>query len=261
MHIRFLAPLVLTATAVFAQTNPASNLPPPSATEQWEPVPPVVSAPAGGVPSDAVVLFDGAGLDAWDSTSAKEPRPLWAVRDGVLTPVDKTGSLRTKQAFGDVQMHLEFRSPVNPLKSGQQRGNSGVLFMGLYELQVLDSHDNPTYVNGQAASIYKQHPPLVNASRQPGEWQVYDAVFVAPRFGADGTLLSPARMTVFHNGVLVQHDTVLLGATEYRGAPSYKPHAAKLPLVLQNHPVDRPSFRNIWVREISLPEASPAAKQ
>ncbi len=256
MHARYLAPLIITATAVFAQTQSAPDLPSPTATEQWEPLPPVVSTPAGGAPSDAVVLFDGTNLDAWDSTNAKEPRPLWKIESGVLTPVDKTGSLCTKAAFGDVQLHLEFRSPVNPVKSGQQRGNSGVIFMGLYELQVLDSYENPTYVNGQAASIYKQHPPLVNASRKPGEWQTYDAVFIAPRFDANGRLVSPGRMTVFHNGVLVQHDTVINGVTLHRGQPFYKPHAGKLPLVLQNHAVDRPSFRNIWVRELSLPQSA-----
>jgi hypothetical protein len=128
-----------------------------------------------------------------------------------------------------------------------------VFFMGRYEVQVLDSHDNPTYVNGQAGSIYKQQPPLVNASRPPGEWQTYDIVFIAPRFAADGSLASPARITAFHNGVLVQHDTVLSGPTEYRGPPKYAPHAAKLPLELQEHgnPV---AFRNVWVRELALPK-------
>jgi hypothetical protein len=161
--------------------------------------------------------------------------------------------VQTKQAFGDVQLHLEFRTPAKVVGDGQGRGNSGIYFMGLYELQILDSWQNPTYANGQAASIYKQIPPLVNASRQPGDWQSYDVVFIAPRFAADGKLLRPARMTAFHNGVLVQHDVTLRGPTVFRGEPKYSPHAAKLPLLLQDHrnPV---AFRNIWVRELSLPE-------
>jgi hypothetical protein len=140
--------------------------------------------------------------------------------------------------------------------SGQGRGNSGIYFMGLYELQILDSWQNPTYANGQAAAIYKQHPPLVNASSRPGEWQTYDVVFIAPRFAVDGRLLTPARMTAFHNGVLVQHDAVLRGPTVFRGEPRYAPHAAKLPLVLQDHR-NLVAFRNIWVRELALPEARP----
>ncbi|MDR2674896.1 MAG: DUF1080 domain-containing protein [Opitutaceae bacterium] len=203
------------------------------------------------MPSDATVLFDGASLDAWESTSAKEDKPLWKIAGGELTPVDKTGSLRTKTAHGDVQLHLEFRAQTNPAKNGQSRGNSGLLFMGLYEFQILDSHDNPTYANGQAASIYKQHPPLVNASRPPGEWQTLDVIFIAPRFAADGALLSPARITAFHNGALVQHDAILTGPTTHRGRLAYTPHPARLPLVLQNHPVDRPSFRNIWLRDLA----------
>ena len=134
----------------------------------------------------------------------------------------------------------------------QGRGNSGVLFMGRYELQILDSYENKTYVNGQAASIYKQHAPLANASRRPGEWQTYDVVWVAPRFAADGSLTSPARITVFHNGVLVHHDIELRGPTAFRGTPSYRAHAARLPLELQEHN-NRVAFRNIWVREPILP--------
>ncbi|MDR0901544.1 MAG: DUF1080 domain-containing protein [Opitutaceae bacterium] len=256
MNIRLPALFLITATAALAQTKPAPELPPAKATEQWEPVPPVVSVSAGGVPEDAIVLFDGSNFDAWVSDSKKSSQPRWKLEDGVATPVPDTGSLVTKRAFGDAQLHLEFRMPVAAAKTGQHRGNSGVLFMGLYEFQVLDSYKNPTYANGQAASIYKQHAPLVNAGRAPGEWQTYDIVFVAPRFDAAGKLLSPARMTGFHNGVLVQHDAVLTGETLHRGFPAYKAHAAKLPLTLQNHSGDRPSFRNIWIREIALPEAA-----
>ncbi|MDR0352181.1 MAG: DUF1080 domain-containing protein [Opitutaceae bacterium] len=205
------------------------------------------------MPSDATVLFDGSSLAAWESTNAKETAPLWKIAGGVLTPIDKTGSLRTKTAYGDMQIHLEFRTQTNPAKSGQSRGNSGLLFMGLYEFQILDSHENPTYANGQAAAIYKQHPPLANASRAPGEWQTYDVIFIAPRFAADGVLLSPARITAFHNGVLVQHDAILTGPTTHRGRLAYTQHPAKLPLTLQNHAHDRPSFRNIWARDLTLP--------
>jgi hypothetical protein len=238
------------AVAQLSAQKPDDNLPDPKLTEYWTPVPAVVSVPVGGVPSDAVVLFDGSSTAAW--APQKADKAVWPVVDGALVVAPKTTSIQTKQAFGDVQLHLEFRTPAVVKGESQARGNSGVFFMGLYELQILDSWNNATYVNGQAGSVYKQHPPLVNASRGPGEWQVYDAVFVAPRFAADGTLVSPARMTVFHNGVLVQHDVVLRGPTVYRGEPKYASHAAKLPIMLQDH--NNPTaFRNIWVREIKLP--------
>jgi len=220
-------------------------------TEQWTPVPPVVTAPAGGIPSDAVALFDGRNLDAWVSAKHDGPAP-WKLEDGAMVIVPKSGDIRTKASFGDIQLHLEFREPAKVEGDGQHRGNSGVIFMGLYELQVLDSTNNATYVNGQAGAIYKQAAPLVNASRPPGEWQSYDAVWIAPRFAVDGPLKSPARLTLFHNGILVQDHVALLGPTRNVGAAYYIPHPAKLPLVLQEHngPV---AFRNIWVREISLP--------
>ena len=247
-------PLLALLAAISLQA--ADELPPPELTEDYAPVPPVVTAPVAGAPSDAVVLFDGTNLDAWEP--ARADGHAWKIEDGamVVIPTPAPGKpcdQQTKRAFGDIQLHLEFRTPAKVEGKGQGRGNSGVFFMGLYELQVLDSHENPTYVNGQAGSIYKQHPPLVNASRPPGEWQSYDAVFVAPRFAADGTVARPARLTVFHNGVLVQHDVVLTGPTEYRGQPKYKAHAVKLPLLLQDHrnPV---AYRNIWVRELMLPE-------
>lgn len=234
----------------------ADDLPPPEATEVWTPAPTVIAAPADGVPSDAIVLFDGSNLDAWEPVRVGEPS--WKIEAGamVIVPNPKPCDLRTKAAFGDIQLHLEFRTPAKIEGSGQGRGNSGIYFMGLYELQILDSWQNPTYVNGQAASIYKQHAPLANASRPPGEWQVFDAVFIAPHFGVDGRLLSPARITALHNGVLVQHDAVLRGPTVFRGEPRYAPHSAKLPLVLQDHrnPV---AFRNIWVRALTLPAENP----
>lgn len=247
------APLLRAADPVPAAP---AELPPPGLTEYWTPVPAIVSAPAAQPPSDAIVLFDGHGLNAWESDkNPGQPAPWRSDGEG-MTFVEGSGDIRTKAAFGDVQLHLEFR--FNPAITGasQRRGNSGVFFMGLYELQVLDSFNNPTYINGQAASIYKQHPPLANAARPPGEWQTYDAVWTAPRFAADGSVASPARLTVLHNGVLVQNNAVLRGPTVYRGNPAYRAHAAKLPLKLQEHKNDTKNpvvYRNIWVRELSEP--------
>ncbi|MGH8033096.1 MAG: 3-keto-disaccharide hydrolase [Luteimonas sp.] len=241
--------LVLALLVVLVTVAAAANKTPPAElTEQWQPLPPVVSVAADGVPSDAIVLFDGGDLDAW--TALPPDSPGWKTENGAMLVVPDAGDVRTKQAFGSIQLHLEWRSPAKTEGVGQARGNSGVFFMGLYELQVLDSYRSQTYVNGQAASIYKQYAPLVNASRPPGEWQSLDAMFIAPTFSPDGALISAARMTVLHNGVLVQHDTPLRGATVFRGQPGYTAHAAKLPLQLQDHgqPV---AFRNIWVREIA----------
>ncbi len=252
----------LAGAAALAQPSPAptpaaapavnSSLPPPSATEIWEPIPVVVTAEPNVPPSDAVVLFDGKNLDAWESAAAPARPAPWKVEGDVIVCAPGTGDIRTKAAFGDIQLHLEFRTPAVVKGKSQERGNSGVFFMGLYELQVLDSYDNPTYVNGQAGSLYKQYPPLVNASRKPGEWQTYDAVWIAPRFGPGGHLISPARLTVFHNGVLVQNNVTVLGPTSHRGYPAYQPHAARLPLELQDHH-NTVAFRNIWVRELVLP--------
>jgi hypothetical protein len=243
-------------TALPERPKMTKELPPPEETEYWTPVPPVISAPEGAVPSDAIVLFDGKNLDAWEP-AVPEGHP-WKIEDGamVIIPTPAPGKpcdQRTKASFGDIQLHLEFRTPAEVKGTSQGRGNSGVFFMGLYELQVLDSYNNPTYVNGQAGSIYKQYPPLVNASRKPGEWQTYDAIFIAPRFAADGQVISPARATVFHNGVLVQYNVALKGPTVYRGTPVYVAHGPKLPLVLQDHR-NPDAFRNIWVRELVLPE-------
>jgi hypothetical protein len=226
----------------------------PELTEQWTPVPPLVSTPAGAAPSDAIVLFDGTNTDEWQTTDPTKPG--WRIEDGAWVIVPRTGGMQTKRSFGDMQLHLEFRTPTNDTGTGQGRGNSGVMIMaGRYEVQVLDSYRNITYPNGQAASLYKQYPPLVNASRPPGEWQTYDIVFIAPRFHPDGSLKSPARLTVLHNGVLVQHDQTLLGETGFRGPPRYTAHPEKLPLQLQNH-TDEVAFRNIWVRELTSPQAA-----
>ena len=218
-------------------------------TEVWEPVPAVVTPGRNGAPpSDAIVLFDGRDLSQWVADSGGGAAG-WRVDGDAMTVVPGTGSIRTRRGFGDVQLHIEWRTPAEVSGEGQGRGNSGIYFMGRYELQVLDSYDNRTYSNGQAGAIYKQHIPLVNASRGPGEWQTYDVVFTAPRFGADGALLRPASMTVFHNGVLIQNHAELRGPTRYIGQPAYEAHPGREPLLLQDHgnPV---SYRNIWVREL-----------
>lgn len=221
------------------------------------PEPPVVTpGSAAGMtgdaaPSDAIVLFDGRSLDAWAPTGAP-----WSMTDGTFTvparaPGAKESALVSKQAFGDVQLHLEFRSPNPPRKSSQDRGNSGIWFMQRYELQILDGYRNPTYADGTTGAIYGWKPPLVNASRAPGEWQSYDIVFERPRFGADGALLRPAYVTAFLNGVLVQHRQRMLGTTAWRKVAAYEPHGDAAPIQLQDH--DSPvSFRNIWVRPLKL---------
>lgn len=197
--------------------------------------------PVGGPPCDATVLFDGKDLSQWNGGDQ------WKVQDGFAI-ADK-GGISTKEAFGDCQLHLEWASPEEIVGEGQGRGNSGVMLMGRYEVQILDSFDNTTYFDGQAGAIYKQHPPLVNASRKPGEWQTYDIIWTAPRFDAQGRLLRPASVTVLHNGVLIQNHFKLAGDTPYSRPPSYEAHPAKLPFELQFHgnPV---RFRNIWIREI-----------
>ncbi|WP_434031510.1 3-keto-disaccharide hydrolase [[Pseudomonas] boreopolis] len=240
-------PVVMAACVLAAAPVSAQVRGDPAKTEVWKPVPAVVATPEGAAPSDAVVLFDGKDLSAWESEQGgKAP---WTVADGAFTVVPGSKGIRTKQRFCDIQLHIEWRSPTQTKGfDGQNRGNSGIFLQELYELQVLDSYDNPTYSNGQAASIYKQAIPLVNASRPPGQWQAYDVIWKAPRFSEGGGLVSPARITVLHNGVLVQNDTVLSGKTEYIGAPSYAPHGCA-PIYLQDHD-SKVSFRNIWVREL-----------
>lgn len=220
----------------------------PQLTEVWEPVPRVVTPGAGTEPpSDAIVLFDGEDLSQWQSEDDSPAK--WTITDGAFTVLKDAGDVHTKRPFGDCQLHLEWRIPAQIEGEGQRRGNSGVFLQGRYEVQVLDSFDNPTYSNGQAASIYKQHIPLVNASRKPGEWQTYDIFFLAPRFTETGTVLRPACVTVIHNGVLVQDHVEIKGRTTHIGSPRYQKHNSKEPLVLQNHgsPI---SYRNIWIREL-----------
>lgn len=205
------------------------------------PEPPVVDpGDATQPPSDAIVLFDGTDLDAFRNGDA------WEIRDGYA--IVKGKSIETLQAFGDCQLHLEFATPAEVAGEGQGRGNSGVYLMGKYEVQVLDSFQNSTYFDGQCGAIYKQQPPTVNASRGPGQWQTYDILFTAPRFHEDGSLQSPAYLTVLHNGVLIHNHFELQGGTYWDQKPSYSPHPEKLPISFQNHgnPV---RYRNIWIRE------------
>lgn len=216
------------------------------------PRPPVVdpgpARPPAPPPSDAVVLFDGHDLSKWRADNGGGPAG-WKVEDGYMEVTPGSGSIHTADSFGDCQLHVEFAEPVPATGESQERGNSGVYLMSTYEVQVLDSYHNDTYPDGQAAAIYGEYPPLANASRPPGEWQAYDIVFHGPRFDAAGTLTRPARFTVFHNGVLVQDDVVLVGPTANQARPPYKAQPAKLPLGLQNHG-NAVRYRNIWIREL-----------
>lgn len=198
------------------------------------------------LPSDAVVLFDGTSLEAWRASRGGPAR--WVIEDGAMVAVPGAGGVVTRDSFADVQLHLEWQVPDDGDR-GQDSGNSGIFLMGHYELQVLNSWRNDTYPDGQAAAVYGQYPPLVNASRAPGTWQVYDIVFRAPRFDPAGALLRPATMTVLHNGVLVQDHVTITGPVSHGSRPPYEAHAAALPLGLQDHgePV---RFRNIWVRRL-----------
>jgi hypothetical protein len=225
--------------------------------QQWgihdpsRPLPPVVdpgpAGPPAPVPADAVVLFGGNELTGW--TGPKGGPPKWVVRDGYMEAVKGSGSVRTTQAFGDCQLHVEWAAPSPAVGKDQDRGNSGVFLMDTYEVQILDSYENRTYADGSAAAIYGQFPPLVNACRRPGEWQTYDIVFHRPRFDGSGAVVSPARMTVFHNGILVHDNDELTGPTAWKARPPYKAHADRLPISLQDHshPV---RFRNIWIRDL-----------
>lgn len=245
--------LLVLFPSVFASLAIA-QLPTTWRAHDWErPVPRVVDPGAGGLPvpppSDAIVLFDGSDLDAWRGADGGEP--TWKLTDdGVLESVANAGYLYTRQAFGDCQLHIEWASPTVPEGKSQGRGNSGVFLMGKYEVQVLDTYKNRTYADGGAGAIYGQYPPLVNASRPPGEWQSYDIIFRRPRFGADGKLLEKASLTVLHNGVLVQDHTRPFGPTTWLYYSEYEAHPDRLPLGLQDHgnPV---RFRNIWIRPLN----------
>ena len=230
----------------------------PKLTEVWSPVPPIVTPgkTSNDAPSDAVILFDGKNLDQWRSARKPDQPAGWTVNDGMFTVKKGTGDIQTKESFLDYQLHLEWRIPEVIHGENQARGNSG-LFLSTggegdgYEIQILDCYINKTYVNGQTASVYKQAIPLANACKKPGEWQTYDVIWTAPRFNDDGSLKTPARVTVIHNGVLMQNNTELKGETTYRGQPYYTKHEAK-PIRLQDHgdPSEPISFRNIWLRKL-----------
>jgi hypothetical protein len=248
------APSAIAASA--AQAAPAGR---PEDTEVWAPeVPVIVPGPATTTPapSDAIVLFDGKDLNEWVSTKDKGAAK-WTVADGVLTVKKGTGNIQTKRSFRNYQVHLEWKVPANITGEGQARGNSGLFLASTgdgdngYELQIMDSYRNKTYVNGQAGAIYKQFAPLANPVRAPGEWQSYDVIWTAPVFAADGSVTSPAYVTAFVNGVLVQDHVALKGETAYIGAPRYKAHGPA-PIKLQDHgdPSAPISYRSIWIREL-----------
>jgi len=260
MCIRFSRPLALVGLIALstALSAPQATAPKPEDTEVWQPVPKVVTPGPNctAPPSDAIVLFDGKNLNQWVSATDKSPAK-WIVADGVLTVNKGQGNIETKQSFKNYQLHIEWKVPENITGTGQARGNSGVFLASTgpgdagYELQVLDSYNNKTYVNGMAGSIYKQAIPLANPSRKPGEWQTYDVVWTAPAFNDDGSLKRPAYATVFFNGVVVENHFELKGETLYIGKPAYKKYTSA-PIKLQAHgdksePI---SFRNIWVREL-----------
>jgi Domain of Unknown Function (DUF1080) len=247
--------ILIVSSALYLQPPAAAQK--PEDTEIWQPVPKVVTpaTDCNAPPSDAIILFDGKNLDQWVSAKDKSPAK-WIVADGVVTVNKAAGDIETKRSFRDYQLHVEWKVPENVTGSGQARGNSGVFLAANgpdsgYELQVLDSYGNSTYVNGMAGSLYKQSIPLVNPSRKPGEWQTYDILWTAPRFNADGSLKTPAYATVFFNGVAVDNHFELQGQTLYIGKPFYKSYE-RAPILLQAHGDPSPpiSFRNIWVRQL-----------
>lgn len=221
----------------------------PADTEFYEPEVPVIESGEDifiDAPSDAIILFDGTNTDHWQSVGGGEVE--WELEDGAMTVVPGTGMIETKESFGDIQLYIEWRSPMNMEHEGQDRGNSGIFLQSRYELQVLDAHENPTYINGMAGSIYKQTSPLANPTNKPGEWETYNISYKAPRFNDDGSLQEPARITVIWNGVVVQNNTEIYGHTPYIGYPEYEEHG-KAPIQLQDHN-SKVSYRNIWVRPL-----------
>lgn len=254
MRLSVQRPALSSLLALVAATTAMAQR--PEDTEVWTPVPKIITPGRTNAepPSDAVVLFDGRNVDEW--VSARDGSPArWTVANGLMTVNKAAGDIRSKRSFANFQIHLEWKIPEGITGSGQARGNSG-LYLGWtpetgYEIQILDSYQNTTYVNGQAASIYKQSPPLVNAMRKPGEWQTFDIIWTAPTFNANGSVKTPAYVTAFHNGVLVQNHFALKGGTVYTGQPSYTAHG-RAPILLQAHGDPSPviSFRNIWIREL-----------
>jgi hypothetical protein len=258
-----LACVIVTSGLLACLAQEARDGAPPARWRQHDirrPRPPVVEPAEGPIaaraPADAVVLFDGKGLDAWQAADGGPAR--WKVVDGALETVPGAGPIETRRKFGDIQLHVEWAAPRPPRGTGQDRGNSGVFLMGQFEIQVLDSYRADTYADGQAGAIYGQYPPLSNASRPPGQWQSYDIAFRRPRFDAAGTLLEPARITVFHNGILVQNNEEPFGPTSWLKWLPYSDQGGRGPISLQDH--DHPvHYRNLWLRE--LPErAAPSPK-
>lgn len=238
------------ASAQYLSKEPAENKNmKPEQTEYYTPAVKVITAgqECGSAPSDAIILFDGKNLDNWVS-SQNGGKAAWTLADGVMTVKPGTGGIHTKQSFGNCQLHIEWRTPSPARGEGQDRGNSGIFLQSQYELQVLDSYNSKTYVDGQAGSIYKDFPPLVNVCRAPGEWQSYDVIYMAPVFNEDGTVKTPAYFTVFQNGVLIQNHVAIHGKTLYVGKHYYEKHG-DLPLELQDHG-HLVSFRNIWIRPL-----------
>jgi len=248
-HILASLLLLFISSSLVAQQFKQADEYKPEDTEFWDPEVEKVDPGESNAtpPSDAIVLFGENDLSNWESVEGGEAQ--WDVTGNYFTVKPGTGPIKTKEDFGNFQLHIEWRSPQEIVSESQGRGNSGVFLQGLYEVQVLDSYDNRTYANGQAGSIYKQSPPLVNATRSPLEWEVYDIIYTAPEFDEkNGALVEPGYVTVLHNGVVVQNNTKLQGTTAYIGTPQWKAHGDG-PIVLQDHsnPV---SFRNIWIREL-----------
>ncbi|RZK77287.1 MAG: DUF1080 domain-containing protein [Pedobacter sp.] len=254
----FILTALLTTTCFMASAQTSGK---PEDTEVWEPIPKTVTPGKlnfAKAPSDATILFDGKNLDQWTMTDKPGTPAVWTVEKNMLTGLKGQGNIQTVKSFTNYQLHLEFRIPKNITGSGQGRGNSGLFLAAIgpgdagYELQILDSYNNKTYVNGMAGSIYKQFMPLANPALAPGEWQTYDVSWTAPVFNTDGSVASPARVTVIFNGVVVQNNTVLLGPTQYIGKPAYRVKHGASPIKLQAHgdksePI---SFRNIWIRDL-----------
>ena len=253
--IIFFATIIISST-IAAQENAKGD---PKTTEVWSPEPKIVTPGKNSTepPSDAIILFNGKNLDEWMSVKDTTQPAMWTVADGILTVKKRTGNIQTKRKFMNYQLHLEWRIPQNITGTNQARGNSGVFLASTgpgdlgYEIQILDNYENKTYVNGQVGSVYKQTIPLANACRKPGEWQTYDIMWTAPGFNSDGTLKSAGRVTVIHNGVLIQNNTEVKGVTVYIGNPYYKAHGPSS-IKLQDHgdPSEAISYRNIWVREL-----------
>jgi len=240
----FAVSVYLCAVAVGRPAQQAAPFPPPKNE------PPIVAPgnTSSDPPSDAMVLFDGKDLSKWRNANNKSDAK-WMVKDGYVQVVPGTGDIATREEFGDCQLHIEWATPTEVKGEGQERGNSGVFFMERYEVQILDSYNNKTYYHGQAGAIYNQYAPLVNASRKPGEWQSYDIIFKAPKFDEQGKVTERARITVLHNGVLIQNNVEIYGNTWHDRAALYIAHGPKAPLRLQDHH-NTMRFRNIWIRQL-----------